>query len=268
MQQQSIRFFCLLLAVVLVVSIILSAACSKVATQSSESVSITASATPIVVATQPIPLKVAIFSDQSASANWTKTPPLTADHFQPIIAALAERAGELTFGLIRDDSNKGLVRLRIELPPVPPVKPERKGNPFQNAKEMQNYEAVRSQYAETRARWEQEKDDRIAIFLAAGGLLLKQPANAPRSDVWNALARANLFLSEPDAAFSAARRVVVLVSDGADTAKARRVNLKEDITLILVNGSASVGSLGALKPQLFESVEPALRFAITTDGGK
>ena len=70
-------------------------------------------------------------------------------------------------------------------------------------------------------------------------------------------------------AFSAIRNNdkvgLLLVSDGIDNRHQAYSGLPTDIKLLLVNGSASVGSLEKLNPIRFESVIAALRFIATSE---
>jgi hypothetical protein len=98
--------------------------------------------------------------------------------------------------------------------------------------------------------------------------LLDRPAEAARSPVWDAVARADWFLAEPEAPPTpGARRALVLVSDGIDDVRGRPGlrreplrTLRSGATVLIVNGGATVGSLAALAPLPFESFDAAVRY--------
>src|SRR5512135_1608073 len=68
-----------------------------------------------------IPVRVAIFQDKSGSTNWTGTPTLKVEDVEPLVDLLSYCGGELGFGLISDNSNRGLIRLIIDPQPMKPV---------------------------------------------------------------------------------------------------------------------------------------------------
>jgi hypothetical protein len=271
MQQKPFELLQFSIAVTLGVSLTLGAACSTTPTQpdTRDLTAVPPASPPANPSSIPPPLRVAVFPDQSGSANWSRTPRVSVEDLQILIAAISERGGELAFGLIRDRSNRGLVRLRIELPPTPPKKPDKNGNAFRKAQEMQAYKAKYAQYQRQYDGWQQDKGARISAFLSTVEPLLALQADARQTDIWNAIARADLFVSERDSSWPLSPRCfIALISDGADNVKARKVTLNNDVTLVLVNGSKSVGSLTALRPVLFESTQAAFRFITNAEGEK
>ncbi len=203
-----------------------------------------------------VPVRIALLLDQTGSANWTQTPQLRREDLEPLIELVKRCGGELGLGLIREQSNRGLVRLRLERPPEMPEVV----NPLRALK-------IRPLYEQRRKQWEAESAEQIRQFRETAALLLVRPANARCTDLWGAVLRADLFLAEEDAAWGAElSRWPVLVTDGQHNCGAGPVSIRSQPSFVVVNGSASLGDLSPLRPLRFESVPAAFRFVVA--GGK
>jgi hypothetical protein len=226
----------------------------------------------VAAASVAAPLKVGVMSDKTASAGHTRTPQLAPDDLNPLIELVCQRGGELGVGLVTDYSNNSLVRLRVETPPAPPREPtkeEREGNAFDVAHLMDSYKAERAKYEEVKKQRDEEVGRRVEEFRAAVSELLARKPDARRSDVWGALRRAELFLSESDVGWAQpTHRYLLLVSDAQDNAGQPRLTLKSGAQLLIVNGSASLGSIASLNPQPFESPAAAFHHIVAAEGGQ
>lgn len=80
------------------------------------------------------PVEICILQDKSLSTRTTRTQQIRENEVDSVVKLLRQTGGEIGFGLIRDNSNSSLKRLRIEVPPPEPAKPPKKGNPFMLAK--------------------------------------------------------------------------------------------------------------------------------------
>jgi len=206
-----------------------------------------------------VPFRVALLVDQTGSANWTRTPQLGSEDLEPLIELVKRCGGELGLGLIRDQSNRSLVRLRLERPPEATAD----ANPLRALK-------TRPLDEQRRQQWEAESTEQIRRFREAAALLLGQPANARCTDVWGAVLRADLFLAEEDGAWGAElSRWAVLVTDGQHNCGGAPVRLRSETRVAVVNGSGSLGGLELLRPLRFESPEAAFRYvAVAGTRGK
>lgn len=226
--------------------------------------STTPSPTTAVVELEQAPLLICVFDDTSLSMDKARATPLKESDLQVLVDHLRSRGGALAFGLVGESSRLPLVRLKIALPPRPPAKPNDK-NPFRRAEKETAYAKLLSQYEEERARWSKQIDDDVEEFLQ----LVRQRLSAPRRDrtspVFEALARANLFLNEQATWQNTPRRIVILQSDGKDSTGRKPVELSLDTTILLVNGSGSLGSLEKMqqRPRQFEAMSAALDFVTT-----
>ncbi len=240
------------------------------------------------------PVKIGAMLDKSGSANSTRVEQPGVEHFQKLLPLLLENGGELAVGVICDDSNRSLVRVRIEPRPVlvasgfhnpqMPQSPEDGGNAFDLQERRQEYKqelAVYNEQLETDRqtlenhrqelqRWESESEERIKRFVPQLEPLLQRPVNCQGTDIWGAIARTNLFLNENDAVWSQSpRRFAVFITDGIHEAEGKRTTIGGETEVLLINGSASAGVFKNLKHQAFESVSSAFLYLTeTANGGK
>jgi hypothetical protein len=210
------------------------------------------------------PVKVAVVQDKTGSIDWTGTPTLKEENLDSLIDLLLYCGGELGFGLISDDSNKGLVRLTIDFPPAQPIEPSREGNPYKVAKKLDAYQREMGDFNQRLAKWQEESEQRIIKFKAQVNAILNREKLARKTDVWDAVRRVDLFLSEDDSTWGQKPLLyAVLITDGQDNVKKERVvTMKSAAKLLLVNSFDNVGALKSLNPLKFESIESALQFII------
>lgn len=233
--------------------------------------------------TPPVPIRIAVGADKTGSTHWTRTQQLQPDDVEPLIKLLRRSGGEIAVGLISDDSNRSLLRLRIEVPPVEPVldvkdpqvgevdayelAEQKKANDQKRAE----FAAAHDRYVEARKQWEASTQRDVDHFLTSLKSLLAVDPNYRATDIWGAITRYDLYLSEDDSSWGATRPIhkyLAMVSDGEDNVHAGSTGpLKSGAKLLLVNGSASVGSLAPLNPQQFESVQAAFRYITAVEGG-
>lgn len=209
-----------------------------------------------------------IFDDKSRSLNCARIAPLQEQDLTALINILRQTGGELSFGLIGESSNCPLLRLRIPLPPTHPAKHTAQ-NPFERAEQDSAFQEEVKKYEIRRQSWEAEVNQRIDAFMEAVRPRLQETAKDSTTDVYSALARAELFLNEPGAVWPAeTHRYIILNSDGIDTAKRKPVEIKSGARLLLINGSGSLGTLALIHPLRFESKQAAFDFIAATELGR
>lgn len=224
------------------------------------------------------PAKIAIFEDRTGSMDKTRTPQLKPEDLALLFDLLLQGGGELAFGRICDRSNRSLIRVRIEQPPVAPANPAEfsaeEGNPFAAAEKRNEYEskAVAHQkaladYNQRQQLWRNQSEQQLKQFKAAIAPMLSQPANCQATDIWGGVQRADLFLNESDTTWSRPpRKVAIFISDGIDNVQTPAVTMKSNAKTIVVNGSASLGSFSSLNPMQFESSTAAFRYVASSRG--
>lgn len=240
------------------------------------------------------PVKIGAMLDKSGSASWTRVEQPRVKDFQKLLPLLLENGGELAVGVICDNSNRSLVRVRIEPRPVlvasgfhnpqMPQSPEDGGNAFELQEIRQEYkqelaayneqlEADRQtleNYRQKLQGWESESEERIKGFVPQLEPLLERPVDCQGTDIWGAIARTNLFLNENDAVWpQSPRRFAVFITDGIHEAEGKKTTVDGGTEVLLINGSASAGVFKNLKHQAFESVSSAFLYLTeTANGGK
>lgn len=221
-------------------------------------------ASPAAVGETFAPVRIAVVQDATGSTTWTGTPMLQVEDLAPLINLLCRCGGELGFGMITGDSNKGLIRLVVDPPPIEPVKPPHEGNPYKAAQRREAYMREMNEFNKKLAGWKRDTEERTAKFLADADSTFKNKTLAKRTDCWDAIRRVDLFLSEDSSAWGKETRCyAMLVTDGQDNARKQKVHdMKSPAKLLIVNASGSIGDLEELKPSRFESITSAVCFIV------
>jgi hypothetical protein len=216
--------------------------------------------------------KLALFQDKTGSAKVNRVQEFALHDVEPVLQFFRGKAeagceAELAAGLVNDDSNRPLVRVRltpfIPKPTAPaPVEAE-PTNPFDRLYHRPKKADAGTTAEEDKRAWERAQDESLAAFRTDLDALLSTEVKGC-TDIEGALARAELFLGEEEHRWSIdrQRRWLVLVTDGIATVKRPPVTLKSQPTLLVVNGSASLGTLARLSPLAFESPTRALQHLI------
>ena len=212
-------------------------------------------------------VKVAVLQDKTGSTSQTRTPQMSMKNIEDLVDFIRPCGGEIGFGLINEQSNASLHRLRIDTRPSgQPKEPDHDGNPIMAQREMEKYRKAKESYAERVLAWWSESDKKIQAFKEEIKPLLTQEANAPRSDFFGGIQRANLFLQESSISWAQPTvGVLLIVGDGIDNVGARYDVLDKATVVILVNGSASVGSLAPMNPTRFENIDSGIRHIIASE---
>ncbi len=251
-------------AVLLTVLLIATFSCGKPETTLTKSASQVA-----IVDTRPIatsPLRICVLQDKTGSSLETRTPLITEDQLEQLTHLCFGAGGEVTFGIIRDESNQLFVRFTLEPPPHQPVRATvHVENPiaFEAAdrKAQQEYDEASVTYNKTFAAWQNTAKERERTFLGDVRQLLASAPDARHTDINGGVGRADLFLAEDDNAFRGpTHRYLVIVSDGEDNVRRPAPTFTSGATVIVVNGVGSVGTLAPLHPHRFENIGAALNF--------
>lgn len=215
-----------------------------------------------------VPALYAVFDDKSGSVKSARITPLREEDLGSLIDTMRLTGGELAFGLIGESTNRPLSRLRIPVPPPRPTKRDVQ-NAFERAEQDALFQEQLEKYEGDMRDWKADVDRRVSAFLDAVRPRLQEKATAKSSPINAALTRSELFLNEPVTAWpNAPHRYIILNSDAIDTTKSPRVTLKSGTTLVLINGSGSLGILESYKPLRFESVQAALDHITATEIGR
>ena len=216
------------------------------------------------IAQDHIAVRVVVLQDQTGSVNWTRTPTLSYEDLVPLVNLVKERSGEVAFGLIRDSSNRGLIRLAITTPEPAGLQTPAKWsvNPFIANRERAEFQRKQQAREKTRQVWAAANNPLVESFRAGVESLLKAPANAKRTDVYGALRRADSFLAEdPRAWGGGVYRTAIVISDGRDNQRGAVPEWRSKAQVLAVNSEDSIGDLARLQPspKRFESIQAAIR---------
>ena len=212
-------------------------------------------------AAEPRPLRIVVQVDRTGSTVVNRVPPLAVADFAEIFDLILQNGGEIAVGVIRDRSNRPLLRCRVEQKPVRHAQaPPDKMNPFLRQRLMREYLAQKNEEDQAESAWKDQSQRRIDLFRAELQGLLETPL-AGHTDIHGAVLRSDLFLAEPDDGWRAAtRRFAVIHSDGIDNVREPAVAMRSGAAVLVVNGSASVGALAPLNPTRVESFAAAIRY--------
>jgi len=201
----------------------------------------------------PAPLRVCLMQDLSGSIVETRTPRISQAELKALTELVKARGGELGFGIIQEQSDRGLVRFAVDERPAPP--PPEPHNPLYRPR----WEQQRQQAEAERNRWEAQMKLKEQGFLKEAQARLASPL-ARRTDVCGAIRRCDLMLAEPCPAGTL--RFLMLVTDGLHNVRGSACpeSLAANTRLLLVNGSAVQGIVERYQPIRFESIEAAIRF--------
>jgi hypothetical protein len=208
------------------------------------------------------PKRVANLFDQSLSTEQTRTEHPSVADLNPLIDCAAATGGELIAGTIRDGAKIPFARFLGFPPPAAPKPPTFTNNPVMDYDIAAAYAKEVEVYRRTLDAWRKQTDAAIAEFRTAADALLAQPADAPRTALVDAVNRAYLALGEstPYAWLARAPRVLVIVSDGDETASMLVVPPPpQPTTIYAVNGNGQHTDLVHLNPELFVTFDRVVR---------
>lgn len=211
------------------------------------------------------PVRILVCVDKTGSAPFTLTPSLSTGEVEELLRVVRGRGGELAIGVINARSNVPLRRLLLAPPPLEPLAPQPEGNPFLAARANARHRKCLALFEGERRSFMEMTNARIQAFTAEIGSFLVSKPNAPATDVFGALERADLFFGEPASGSTPGTRdYFVLVTDGQDNVR-KPYRMSTSPRILLVNGTGSVGALSALKPLRFENSASAIRWLAASE---
>lgn len=207
------------------------------------------------------PVRVVVMIDQTGSTLATRVPQLEIADFGDLLDLLLQNGGEIAVGTVRDRSNRPLIRCRVDEKPIRHAKPPaEKMNVFVRQRLMRAYLAEKSKEDQLEAAWQDQSQQKVEQFREQLQDVLDAPL-AGRTDIYGAVLRADLFLAEPEDGWrQPTRRFAVFHSDGIDNVRGPNTAMRSGAAVLVVNGSASLGALGALNPTRLESFSAAVRY--------
>ena len=216
------------------------------------------------------PVIVAGVIDQSGSMKLSGTPPVSVEDFKPLLDLISRCSGEIGVTFVRSDSAKPIERFRVDEPIPPPLKPIQK-------EDEENYEFAdrRDEYVSELAEWNKSVKEKTAKLQPKieeylnnlKPLLAQTPKGS--TDLWSAINRVDVFLSEGDATWRVKpNRYLIVISDAQDTIGKPKNDFKSDSVVLWVNGNASGKNLKDFPYKRFESYKAAVAEIVAKEGGE
>jgi hypothetical protein len=209
------------------------------------------------------PKRVVFLFDQSKSTQTTRTehPPLS--DLDDVISCAKRHGGSIYVGVFRDTANQPFAHLLLEAEPAKPEDVNLTGNALLDVDREAAHSRVMEEYRKRHRAWLERTNAAIEAFRGSASPLLAQSSNARATDLATAVGRAYLALDEPTPLpwLARAPRVLIVVTDGADTVRRQRVPTAAfSLVLLTVNGNGLTGDLSHLHPIRFESFDSMLTY--------
>lgn len=238
------------------------------------------------------PFKVVVMVDFSASTSDHRIRLPKPESLEPLIDALVKNGGVLAISPICDESNLPLARTTFPEPPrfdesllhntaSPAPLDEQSINPMKLPEAKRQEQAAWTDYQQRQAEDKALIESHSAAVEAHQGKsqaqgkafleeitpLLNRSVNCTRTDLYGALQRADLLLSENNSIWSQTPNAYLLISsDGIHDSPTPAVPLQSNPEIFLINGSGNIGIFSALNHQAFEALEPAIESVLNYVG--
>ena len=193
------------------------------------------------------PVKVGVALDKTGSTEPNGVSGATIDDFAILLDLLREQGGEVAVGLIRETSNRPLLRLPIA-PPLEVDPRQASSNPFERAAAREKVKAQDS------AR-QQEDEAATKRFVTELRALIQTPADARKTAICQAMERMDLFLHEDDGRWlGRVDKFAVFITDGQENVDPTPCRTKlSGARVVVVKGGGDVGVFSSLDVKLFEA---------------
>ena len=232
------------------------------------------------------PTRIVLVKDETLSSETNRIRETTIAEVQPLFPLLKQNGGEMAYMSLCDNSDRPAVRVHIASPPRlsssdlhqanQPAAPDTRGvSPFKLPKieaeyqnELARYqqlqqenEATLQQHQKALAQWQRDAEQKLEAFSSQIEPLLEKPATCQSSNVWSALRRADIILSEVDGGWAIPpKNFALLVTDGLHNTDTPSVQMRSDAEVLLVNGSGESGIFVNFQHRSFEAVSAAVRY--------
>lgn len=173
---------------------------------------------------------IVVLIDKSLSVQDFGIPAMKLNDFDELIQYVSQNSGVLAVGSIGKNSDKVMVTLTIEKPPIAPEKPRledykstvflNKDNEYKN-KSLPEYEAKKD-------KWNSVTTQKIQRFKSELEILLNQPYNELYTDIFNGLNRASVIHQSS----KSKQNLSILVSDGIDDVGNTLRDITSDVALV------------------------------------
>lgn len=206
------------------------------------------------------PIRVCVLQDKSGSMQSTRTPQFSRVHSDMLTSFVSDRAGEIAYANITEESNFPLVRYYVPDLEAPKM-PEMKGNARQKREMQERYKKTALYYLLARKRRAEKSAEDLNTFYAQAVPLFLRDADAGSTDIWGGLHRCrNMMIESTGSWNNTPRDYVFVITDAVHTSATSEIKkLPSQVNLFLVYNAMTIGSFGNHRFRQFESIDAALR---------
>lgn len=208
-------------------------------------------------------VRIVISIDQTDSIEKHGVHPPSPDDLLPLLDQLRTHSGELGVAAIR--CNSAACRLiRVTLPPAEPslTEPALPANRLARSRVERKRNEDKAAWGAREAMRQEECTQRISTFMNEVRDLLAMPVEKKCTDMVGAVAKANMFLTEPGAGATPDESFYICVSDARHSGSKATppVWSVPGARILLVSGDANPGYLASLEPLRFEAFGAAVAY--------
>lgn len=200
---------------------------------------------------------IVVLVDKSLSVQDFGIPTMKLNDFDKLIQYITKNYGVLAVGGIGANSDKVMVTLTVEKPPVAPEKPrlkDYKSTVFLNKNNEYKNELL-PEYEAKKEKWNSATTQKVQRFKSDLEKLLNQPYNEPYTDIFNGLNRATMIHNSS----KTKQHLSIIISDGIDDVGKPLRDITHDVVLVYGTEQFSKALEKLPKFKRFETFEMAMQ---------
>lgn len=209
------------------------------------------------------PIEILAVDDQTGSMKDAGTRSFSADDLDPLFDRLVECGGSIGVYFVRDRPDKGVNKIRFVEPPPAPAEPRREPHEeeYEFSDRRAEYEvAIGDRTQQIEANRTKYLEEFMTFKARLMPLIERKPAGS--TDLNSALNVADVYLSQDRAWTRPSTKVLILISDGADTNRKARFPFRSGARILWVNSLSNAKVLSDLNAERFQDFDSAARTAI------
>lgn len=200
---------------------------------------------------------IVVLVDKSLSVQDFGIPAMKLNDFDELIQYVSQNSGTLAVGGIGANSDKTMVVLTVEKPPIAPEKPrlkDYKSTVFLDKNTKYKNELLPG-YEVQKDKWNSATKQKIQQFKSELEILLNQPYNEPYTDIFNGLNRATMIHNSGNTK----QQISMIISDGIDDVGKPLRDITHDVALVYGTEQYSKELDNLSKFKRFETLEMAMQ---------
>lgn len=200
---------------------------------------------------------IVVLIDKSLSVQDFGITAMKLNDFDKLIQYVTQNSGVLAVGGIGANSDKVMVTLTVEKPPIAPKKPKSKdykSTVFLN-KHNEYKNKLLPEYEAKKDKWNSDATQKIQQFKSELEKLLNQPYNERKTDIFNGLNRATMIHNSS----KTKQHLSIIISDGIDDVGNSLKDITDDVALVYGTEQYSKELDNLPKFKRFETLEMAMQ---------